>query len=166
MRWRAWERLRALVGRLPRPSAAQPQRGARAAVEPPAAAEASDRVLVVDDDALYREVAQILLEDAGLEVDAAADGPEALRLARAGGYALVLMDVQMPGMDGLETTRRLRQLPACGELPIIGMSANARTEDPQRCLDAGMNDFLAKPFHAQSLVATVQRWCPVRPGKD
>ncbi len=116
------------------------------------------RILVVDDDALNREVAQILLEDIGLQVDVAADGVEALSLAQNGGYNLILMDVQMPNMDGLEATRKLRQIPACRDLPILAMTANTFSADRQRCLDAGMNDFIGKPFQPQTLFETLLVW--------
>jgi len=113
------------------------------------------RVLLVDDDEFNREIGKILLEDCGLVVDEARDGQEAVDMAAAHPYALILMDMQMPRMDGLDATRAIRRLPADPPVPIIAMTANAFAEDEQRCLEAGMNDFVTKPVDPLKLYAAV-----------
>lgn len=120
------------------------------------------RVLVADDEPVNREVAQFQLEAAGLVVDLAEDGVEAVAMVARNRYAAILMDMQMPEMDGLEATRRIRARPADAETPIIAMTANAFAEDRARCLAAGMNDFLAKPFVPEALFATVFRHLDAR----
>ncbi len=116
------------------------------------------RVLVVEDDAVNQEVARSMLRDAGLAVDVASDGKAGAELAMAGDYALVLMDMQMPVMSGLEATRLLRAKWPKGTLPVVAMTANAFVEDRQQCIDAGMDDFVAKPFEPEQIFSTVVRW--------
>ncbi len=115
-------------------------------------------VLVVDDEPINREVAEILLQDTGLIVDKAADGSDAVAMAGKTVYAAILMDMQMPKLDGLEATRQIRALPGYRDTPIIAMTANAFAEDKARCLAAGMNDFLVKPFDTNTLFATLLKW--------
>jgi two-component system sensor histidine kinase/response regulator len=115
-------------------------------------------VLAVDDNDINLQVVQEILEDAGLQVSTAADGAQALAMVRALRYDLVLMDMQMPVMDGLEATRAIRALADHGDLPIVAMTANAMAQDRQRCLDAGMNDFVAKPIEPDRLFDVLRQW--------
>ncbi len=122
---------------------------------------AGRRVLLVEDEPVNREVAVELLADAGLRVDVAEDGAVALHLASRSSYALVLMDVQMPVMDGLTATRAIRRIAGLEQLPIIAMTANAFHEDRQACEAAGMSDFVAKPIDAGLLYRTLYRWLAI-----
>jgi CheY-like chemotaxis protein len=115
------------------------------------------RILVVDDEPINREVAEILLESVGLNVGTAEDGAKAVTLAQQAAYAAILMDMQMPTVNGLEATRMIRELSGHRHTPIIAMTANAFAEDKERCADAGMNDFLIKPFNPNELFATLLR---------
>jgi len=116
------------------------------------------RILLAEDNPVNQEVAVALIGSAGLTVDVAADGQQAVDMAKAGDYALVLMDVQMPVMDGLDATRTTRRLPQGATLPILAMTANAFDDERQRCLDAGMDDHVAKPVVAEQLFATLHDW--------
>jgi two-component system sensor histidine kinase/response regulator len=123
------------------------------------------RVLLVEDNAINRELGLELLQEQGLRVVTAEHGQQALDLLRAGlHFDLVLMDIQMPVLDGLAATRAIRALPGFAELPILAMTANAMSEDRQRCLDAGMNDFVTKPIDINALWRALLRWLPTRSG--
>ena len=135
-------------------------------VEPPVATEinaealvrqrySGHRILLVDDEPINLEITLMQLEAVDLLVDTAGDGLEAVALAQKNSYAAILMDMQMPNMNGLEATRQIRTLYGCRDTPIIAMTANAFVEDKLLCIEAGMNDFLIKPFSPEQLFATL-----------
>ena len=119
---------------------------------------------------MNRLVATATLEKAGYRVEVATNGLEALAAVRDHDFQLVLMDVQMPEMDGIEASRRIRdrefRLEHDDRLPIIALTAHALDEERDRCLDAGMDDFLAKPFRAEDLLTVLERWTRGRQGGD
>lgn len=119
---------------------------------------AGQQILVAEDDAINREVAFSLLTEAGLKVDLAEDGEEAVSLAKVNPYALILMDVQMPVMDGFAATKILRNMASTQSIPIIAFTANVFEDYRRRCLAAGMNDLVAKPVDPKALYASVYKW--------
>ncbi|MDP2203637.1 MAG: response regulator [Methylicorpusculum sp.] len=120
--------------------------------------KARPRILLVDDDFINQELLKFLLNEAGLQCDSANDGEEAVGMVKNTDYDLVLMDIQMPIMDGLAATRAIRLLPERRLTPVIGVSANAFAEDKDRCFEAGMNAFLAKPVAPEVLYSELAKW--------
>ncbi|MFN7666139.1 MAG: PAS domain S-box protein [Inhella sp.] len=141
-----------------------------AAAPPPAPAQRCDEaiqalrrlgprhVLLVDDMAINQDIARDLLEDAGLQVTVAGDGDEAVALAQRQSFDLVLMDLRMPRMGGMEATRLIRALPGHAQTPVIALTAQAFDEDREACRKAGMNDHLGKPVLPERLYACLLRW--------
>jgi len=108
-------------------------------------------VLVAKDEPLNREIACILLEEAGFVMEEAEDGVVALEKASQAAYGLILLDMHMPRMDGMDATRKIRQPPGCAAIAIVAMTANAVAEDKTRCLASGMNAFITKPVPRDGL---------------
>ncbi len=136
------------------------------AADSPAALDLSPlrgrNILLAEDNPINREVALELLEETGLRVDVAVDGQEAFEKATKTAYDLILMDVQMPNLDGLEATRKLRAFPERRNVPILAMTANAFDEDKRACLEAGMNDHVPKPVDPDHLFRTLLQWMPAQ----
>ncbi len=118
------------------------------------------RILLVEDDEINQEILCMLLENKGLTIEIANDGQEAIDMVKATAYDLILMDVQMPIMGGLEATRVIRQLANGQLIPIIAMTATAFEDDQKHCLEAGMDSFLGKPIEPQVLYNELARWLP------
>ena len=116
------------------------------------------RVLLAEDEPINQEVSRGLLEEVGLVVDLAEDGVVAVNMAKATNYALILMDMQMPILDGVAACKAIRLCPGREKTPILAMTANAFEEDRQRCFEAGMNDHIAKPVDPDLLFETLLKW--------
>ena len=120
------------------------------------------KLLLVEDNAIISEVIMAILSSVGLIVETAKDGLEAVEKAKINRYDLILMDMQMPNMDGLEATRAIRTLPDWETTPIVALTANAFTEERRACAEAGMNDFLTKPLKPELLYSTLLKWLSPR----
>ena len=116
------------------------------------------RILLAEDEPINREVSLMLLEDVGLAVDVAEDGSAAVEMAKLNHYALILMDMQMPKLNGIEATQVIRTLPGYERTPIVAMTANVFNEDRQACLEAGMVDHIGKPIRPEKLFMTLLAW--------
>jgi PAS domain S-box-containing protein len=143
-------------------------RPAPAPALPPLAAESALkalapglRLLLADDEPINREITRLLLEDVGLQVDTAGDGAQALAAARERHYDLILMDMQMPVMDGLAATRAILALPGRSTVPVIATTANAFLEDKAACLQAGMVDVITKPLAPEIFYAKLHQWISI-----
>jgi CheY-like chemotaxis protein len=117
------------------------------------------RILLAEDNPVNQKLAIIILQKFGFSVDAVANGLQAIEKLKTQTYNAVLMDIQMPEMDGLEATRLIRSDPQITKhVPIIAMTANALKGDEEECLEAGMDDYISKPIDAKALIATLDRW--------
>ena len=123
--------------------------------------QATLRILMAEDNGINQRVGKLILQRAGFTIDLVGDGNEALEAHRSNPYDVILMDCQMPVMDGFEACRHIREL---GEPQpaIIAVTANALVGERDRCLNAGMDDYLSKPFQAEQLVAIVKKWVESR----
>ncbi|HEX6734967.1 MAG TPA: response regulator [Azonexus sp.] len=132
----------------------------------PGSRQLQGHVLLVEDEPLNREIGCDLLSAAGIAVDIAENGLAAVERAQEYRYDLILMDVQMPVLDGLDATRRIRSLAGGRDIPIVALTANAYSEDRQRCLAAGMDDFLAKPVEPEALYAILAKYLRAGASRD
>jgi CheY-like chemotaxis protein len=114
--------------------------------------------LIVDDDEFIRSILMDMLSDTGLSLDEAQDGREAVALCAKNAYSLVLMDLLMPVMTGLEATALIRQLSGMARTPILALTGNSNATDRAKCLEAGMSDFITKPVRSEVLAAIMLHW--------
>ncbi len=115
------------------------------------------RILMAEDNQINQRVGKLILQRAGFVIDLVSDGREALQAHKTQPYDLILMDCQMPTMDGLEACRQIRRLDVLQPV-IVAVTANALVGEREKCLEAGMDDYLSKPFQAEQLVAVVRKW--------
>jgi CheY-like chemotaxis protein len=118
------------------------------------------KILLVEDNEMNRDMLARRLERRGYQVVIALDGEQGVQLAQTETPDLILMDMSLPVLDGWEATRRLRALPATQTIPIIALTAHAMAGDRDRCLRAGMDDYIAKPIAADKLLDVLRRWAP------
>ena len=116
------------------------------------------RILMAEDNAINQRVGKLILQKAGYDIDLVADGSEAVEAHRIEPYDLILMDCQMPTMDGFEASRHIRTMNERAQPIIIAITANALVGERERCLNAGMDDYLSKPFQAEQLISIVRKW--------
>jgi CheY-like chemotaxis protein len=116
------------------------------------------RILMAEDNTINQRVGQLMLKKAGFDIDLVADGSEAVEAHRNKPYDLILMDCQMPIMDGFEASSLIRKMEGSAQPVIVAVTANALVGERERCLRAGMDDYLSKPFLAEQLVAVVEKW--------
>jgi len=146
----------------------RPRRTARRAEPAAPATRVRGAVLLVEDNAVNQEVAREMLTSLGVDVHVAEDGEQALSVLATARYDLVLMDCQMPKLDGLEATRRLRareRADGSPRTPVIALTANAMQGDRDECIAAGMDDYVAKPFTSVQLLLALRRWLPEAPAR-
>jgi CheY-like chemotaxis protein len=120
-------------------------------------AGAAPRILMAEDNPINQRVGKLILQRAGYAIDLVADGSEAVEAQRSNAYDIILMDCQMPSMDGFEASRAIRELGGAQPV-IIAVTANAFVGERERCLSAGMDDYLSKPFQADQLISLVKKW--------
>jgi CheY-like chemotaxis protein len=134
--------------------------GAPGALARETGAPANRRILIAEDSPVLQRIVKHQLEALGFSVELAANGEQAVAAAGQGKFDLILMDWQMPGLDGLQATRQIRQSAVAADTPIIAMTAHAFEGDRLACLEAGMNDYISKPFSRDQLKALIERWLP------
>ena len=120
----------------------------------------NQHVLLVEDNPVNQTVVEAMLRSLGFQISVVSDGAQAVSAAQTGDFAAILMDCRLPVIDGYEATRQIRQLTNCIQVPIIALTANALHGDREACLQAGMSDYLAKPFKRTDLQQVLQRWLP------
>jgi CheY-like chemotaxis protein len=119
---------------------------------------AGRRVLIVDDDIRNIFALSSVLEDYGMDIRTADNGREAIAFAQKGELDVILMDIMMPEMDGLETMKEIRKIPHCRDLPIVAVTAKAMKGDRERCIEAGAWDYLSKPVDREQLLTVLKAW--------
>jgi two-component system sensor histidine kinase/response regulator len=148
-------RLNAVEEALPVASTAQSNQPRQA---PDQAARKKHRILICEDEPINQEIMREILGNLGYAIDSASDGAIAIGMAMNTRYSLILMDIQMPHVDGIEATRSIRLIPGYERIPIVALTANAQESDRNACLAAGMTDFMTKPIYPDALEAQLENW--------